>query len=140
MKKIILSAVIVLLILSGCNSKQTKLCPGGVTVSIDENCPTLSKTLQTEEDYITIKIPCDGPGGSSFYLLKEKDSYDIGTKINCGSVVEILERTCVQNDGSYEGDMLEMDKVRYAQNIGWVQRTVLTCHKQDCDYAPDTIC
>lgn len=141
MKKIIiLGLFVILLILSGCSNEQTKLCPGGITISIDENCPIPSKTIQIEEDYETIKIPCDGPGGSSFYLLKEKNSYDIGPKISCGSVVEVLERACVQNDGSYEGDMLELDKIKYAQIEGWVPRSYLTCKNIDCDYAPDSVC
>jgi len=88
-----------------------------------------------------LTISCDGPAGESFYLFLEKDSFDITSEqISCRAEIEILERTCVQNLGSFDGDEIEMDKVRQGNLIGWAQRKDLTCTDIFCNIAPDSIC
>lgn len=89
-----------------------------------------------------LKISCDGPAGESFYLLTSPTSFDIINtgKITCEQEVEVLERLCVQNEGSYEGDMIEMDKIKQGNLIGWAMRKDLTCQDMYCNYALDSIC
>ena len=126
---LIFLVVIHLLSVSGCEPQQTAQ-------------KNLSKNVKQQSIIQTLKIPCDGPAGSSFYLFKEMDSFDIirTSKIQCYKSVQILERKCIQNEGSYKGDLIEMNKVKQGLLVGWAQRKDLTCTDIYCDYAPDSIC
>ena len=90
----------------------------------------------------TLTISCDGPAGSSFYLLTGAESFDIiqTKKLTCTNPVQVLERVCVQNEGSYKGDLFEMDKVKQSDLIGWAQRKDLVCKDLYCENAKDSIC
>lgn len=104
---------------------------------------TKSISEEPKSDVIeTLKFPCNGRAGESFYLFTEMESYEIirPIQISCKKPVEILERDCIQNIGSYEGDIYEMNKVRQGNLVGWAQRSDLTCPDMYCNVAPDSIC
>lgn len=130
-KILIISVCILLLFLISCNNAPTQT----------QNAPI--QTQEKETDVIeTLSMSCNGPAGESFYLFDGAESFDIirTQKLSCKKPVEILERKCIQNLGSYEGDTYEMDKVKQGGLIGWAQRKDLTCKNMYCDVAPDSIC
>ena len=107
----------------------------------DTNNNNICDTDESQEVREKLRFPCDGRAGESFYLFTEIDGYDITTtKISCRKDVEILERKCIQNEGSYAGDMIEMNKVKQGNLVGWAQRSDLTCKDMYCNRAPDSIC
>ena len=107
---------------------------------VEEELSTFTETESpVNDDVETLKFPCNGRAGSSFYLFSDPEGWEPSSKkIYCNKDLQVLERKCFDEWGA--PGQYEMNKVKQGDLIGWAQRSDLTCPNVMCDVAPDTIC
>ena len=98
MNKIIICMILIgVLVFSGCSSgtpeKQSSVSEASKQEAIVED-------VEKSDVMETLKFPCDGKAGESFYLFTEYDGFDIikTAKLSCKNDVDVLERKCIESE------------------------------------------